>query len=175
MAGWSEFYAAVVAAAAALMGLLFVAVSINAVESVGEAQESSRHLAEQALQNYLTVLVVSLLALFPDMTLHTLGAVTLGVTAVSVAVLVFRLARAAMRAAGGTNRTESLRRLGASFLAFGMLLYAAQRMSVGDDDHRDLFASALVVLLASGTMMAWELLLRVARAKKAEQAGDSEP
>ncbi len=35
MPGWSDFYAALATAAAALLGLLFVAVSVSAAESVG--------------------------------------------------------------------------------------------------------------------------------------------
>jgi len=56
MQAWSQFYAAMAGASAALLGLLFVVVSINAPAALGPEEAVSRRLAEQAFQNYLTVL-----------------------------------------------------------------------------------------------------------------------
>jgi hypothetical protein len=67
MQGWLGFYAVTAGAAATLMGLLFVVVSINGAAILGGGHHHSRRLAEQAFQNYVAVLVVSLLALFPDL------------------------------------------------------------------------------------------------------------
>jgi hypothetical protein len=50
-------------ASAALLRLLFVSISINAPATLGEGQDHSRRLAEQAFQNYLAVLMVAQLAL----------------------------------------------------------------------------------------------------------------
>ena len=66
MQAWSQFYAAIAAASAALLGLLFVVVSINAPAALGPEEAVSRRLTEQAFQNYLAVLMVALLALFAD-------------------------------------------------------------------------------------------------------------
>ena len=57
MQAWSQFYAAIAAASAALLGLLYVAVSINAAAALGPDQPVSQRLAEQAFQNYLAVLI----------------------------------------------------------------------------------------------------------------------
>ena len=56
-------YAVIGAVDATLMGLLFVALSMNAVVALSRGPEGSRRLAEQAFENYLAVLMVSLLAL----------------------------------------------------------------------------------------------------------------
>jgi hypothetical protein len=45
---WSGFYTVIAGAAATLLGLLFVAVSINATAILNEADGNSRRLAEQA-------------------------------------------------------------------------------------------------------------------------------
>lgn len=58
MQDWSGFYTAA-GAAATLLGLLFVAISIN-VESLAQGHENSRRLAEQGFHNYFAVLVVAL-------------------------------------------------------------------------------------------------------------------
>ena len=81
MQAWAEFYTATAAASAALLGLLFVVVSINAPAALGPEQAVSRRLTEQAFQNYLAVLMVSLLALFADIRTPVFGGVTLASTA----------------------------------------------------------------------------------------------
>jgi hypothetical protein len=67
---------------------------------------------------------------------------------------------------------ESLRRHVASLAAFAMLLYAASCMSLGDDTHRYLIASALIILLSSATFVSWALLLEVARTRRQEEHGE---
>jgi hypothetical protein len=70
---WVDFYTVSGAAAASLLGLLFVAVSINAAESLGPGAGNSGRFAEQAFQNYLATLIISLLSLMPEMPATILG------------------------------------------------------------------------------------------------------
>jgi hypothetical protein len=77
---WTQFYAAIGAASAALLGLLFVAVSIVSA-AFGPEEAVSRQLTEQAFQNYLAVMMVAFLALFPGIETTTFGMVTLITTA----------------------------------------------------------------------------------------------
>src|ERR1700761_179228 len=91
MQEWTQFYAIVGAAAATLLGLLFVTVSLNASAALGAGSDVSKHLAEQAFQNYLSALLVALLALFPGITPRTFGAVVLSAAALSTAWVVARL------------------------------------------------------------------------------------
>src|ERR1700733_12677662 len=94
MQAWSEFYAVIGGAAAALLGLLFVVVSMNAAATLGAGRGSSKRLAEQAFQNYLAVMMVSLLALYPQMSPHTFGAITLCVIALWAVWVLVRLYQA---------------------------------------------------------------------------------
>src|SRR5580704_15545681 len=95
MQAWFDFYAVIGAAAATLTGLLFVAMSMNAAAALGAGPHGSRRLAEQAFENYLAVLMVSLLALFPDMTLLIFGRITLIVTSTWALWVLVRLYQAA--------------------------------------------------------------------------------
>src|SRR5271156_181174 len=129
MQTWFEFYAVIGAAAATLTGLLFVAMSMNAAAALSTGPHGSRRLAEQAFQNYLAVLMVSLLALFPDMKLTTFSYVTLSVTALWVVGVLVRLYLTLVRPSNQGSRLFELRRHLSSLIGFGMLIAAAFRMA----------------------------------------------
>ncbi|HKN30852.1 MAG TPA: hypothetical protein VJY34_24455 [Roseiarcus sp.] len=171
MQTWFGFYAVIAGAAATLTGLLFVAVSVNVAAILGDAQGNSRRLAEQAFQNYLAVLLVSLLALFPSMTLAELGFVTLCVTAAWTIWVQVRAYLALTRPNPGGSRLHSLRRHSASLIGFGMLTFAALRMAWNVGDSRNLFAVATIILLFSAAAVSWELLIKISKAKEGGPSG----
>jgi hypothetical protein len=162
MQGWAQFYAVVAAVAATLMGLLFVAVSVHARQSIGPSQDTSRRLSEQALQNYLTTVLISMVALIPDGSIRSFGIATVCMTTAAAILTVVRLAMLLRRPDEKIGRWRSIRRYSTSFLAYTMLIYSAVRMSFGDSDHRTMVAISLLVLLSSATMVSWSLLLRIA-------------
>ncbi|HEY2446695.1 MAG TPA: hypothetical protein VGI20_13250 [Rhizomicrobium sp.] len=166
MQAWSEFYAVIGSAATTLLGLLFVAVSINATAILNEAHGNSQRLAEQAFQNFLAVMLVSLFALFPSLSISEFSFVTLGVTGISAFWVLVRLYLALVKPHEAGLRRQSLRRLATSLVGFGMMIFAALRMALNLDDSRNLLAASTVVLLISATAVSWELLLRIARVKQ---------
>jgi hypothetical protein len=167
MQPWFEFYAVIGGAAAALLGLLFVTISINAAATLGVGHENSRRLAEQAFQNYLFVVLISLLALFPDMTAPTFGLVILCVTALRIVWMFGRLYLTVTRPTDNESRLHAFRRHLLSLVGFAMLTVAAARMALNDGDNRNLFAIATITLLFSATEVSWILLLRLGRANHA--------
>jgi hypothetical protein len=171
MQTWLGFYAVVAGASATLLGLLFVAVSVNVAAILGDAQGNSRRLAEQAFQNYVAVLLVSLLAMFPSMTLSELGVVTLCVTAAWAVWVLVRAYLTLTRPYPRGSRLHSLRRQTSSVIGFGMLIFAAVRMALNIGDSRNLFAVATIILLLSATAVSWELLIRIGEAKEGGPSG----
>jgi hypothetical protein len=167
MQTWSGFYSVIGAVAATLTGLLFVAVSMNVVAIFDRAHGHSRRLAEQAFQNYLAVLLVSLLALFPSMSLAELGFVTLCVTATWAVWVLVRLYLSISRRDKAEAPWRSMRRHISSLVGFGMLVFAASRMALNVGDSRNLFAIATIVLLFSAAQVSWELLIRIGELKQA--------
>jgi hypothetical protein len=166
MQGWLQFYAVAGGASATLLGLLFVAVSINAPASLGDGQESSRRMAEQAFQNYITVILVSLLALYPDISIPTYGRVVVTLSALSAGWAMVRLYLSLAKPTGEESRLAQFRRQATSLIGFAMLLYAAVRMAMGDNDIHDLFAASTMVLVAAAAVVSWELLLRMAKTER---------
>ena len=167
MQAWSGFFATIATAAAALLGLLFVAISINA-ESLGPGHEDSRRLAEQGFQNYFVVLIVSLVAIFPDMPVDTLGTVAISATIVGGILVLVRFVQSLRDARQTDGRVSSVRRHAVSVLGFAMLIYSAFRMRAGDPggDVPYVFASSLIVLVSSATLASWELLLRISHFRR---------
>jgi hypothetical protein len=71
--------------------------------------QNSRLLAEQAFQNYLIVMLVSLLSLFPSLSLTELGYSTLSLTALRAGFAAVRTYRTAMQPYGEGSRLQALR------------------------------------------------------------------
>ncbi|MDR3511142.1 MAG: hypothetical protein P4L73_05890 [Caulobacteraceae bacterium] len=168
MQTWFNFYAVIGAVAATLTGLLFVALSMNAAAALGRGSTGSRRLAEQAFENYLAVLMVALLALFPDMTLPSFGRVTLLVTGGWTVWVVVRAYQAAAERSAHETRLAAFRQHLATMIGFGLLIYSAVGMALVGKDTRDTLAAASIVLLFSATEKAWKLLNRIAAAERAD-------
>ena len=164
MQAWAGFYTAVAAAAAAMLGLLFVAVSVNAATL---EDLPSRRLTEQAFQNYLAVLMVSLLALFPDMTVPTFGFVTLLATAGWAVWVLVRFYQTLTMRRDAASWRHSVRRHISSLCGFAMMLVSAARMALHEGKAFDWFAASTLVLLFSATTVAWEMLRALAERKAA--------
>jgi hypothetical protein len=133
MQEWSQLYSVTGGSAATLLGLLFVA-----------------------------VMLVSLLAIFPSLSVSELGYGTLGVTALRGLWALVRPYWAATKPYEAGSRLQSLRQQLSSLAGFALLIYAAARMALGLGDNRTMFAIATVALLVSATTVAWRLLLRIA-------------
>jgi uncharacterized membrane protein len=165
MQAWGALYSVTAGAAATMLGLLFVAVSILGGAS-GGMHKNSRIIAEQSFSNYLVVILISALALFPSLTPIQLGITALGLTAVRMIWAAIRMYAAAMEPfVEGSSRWKSLRRQLPSLVGFALIIIAAGRLVLGYGDPRTEFAAGVVMLLFAATSMAWELLLRISAAK----------
>jgi hypothetical protein len=168
MQAWSTFFAVISGAAATMTGLLFVAMSMNAAVALSRGPRGSRRLTEQAFENYLAVLMVSLLALIPGMSLPTFGRTALAVTASWTLWVLVRFYQAAAEPSVHESRLSAIRHHLSTLIGFGMLVYSAGRMAFGGPDMHDIVASAMIVLLFSATAKAWGLLDRIATAARAD-------
>lgn len=159
---WAQFYAAIGTASAALLGLLFVAVSIKLSAALGPDEAVSRRLTEQAFQNYLAVMMVAFLALFPGIETTTFGMVTLITTAAWSIWVVIRFFQTITQRLERRSWVYFVRRHVSSLIGFGILLVSAFRMALNWGTSYNLLAAATLVLLFSATTVSWELLRRIA-------------
>src|SRR4029077_3325685 len=82
-AGWHDFYVTMGTASASLIGLLFVALSLNLDSIIGDSRDDLRAFAEQAFSSFSTVLLIAVFFLIPQGSAGFLGAlyVVLGLIA----------------------------------------------------------------------------------------------
>ncbi len=167
MQTWTTFYEMIGGAAATLLGLLFVSVSLNAEAILGPAHKHSKRLAEQAFQNYMCVLLVSLLVCFPGMHPDSLGYSVLWTTGIWGIWVVSRMYLVFAEPLAGETRLRALRRYLPTAMGFAALIYGGVLLLRGHGDYTDFIAIGAILLLIAATVVSWELLIRIAEQRYA--------
>jgi steroid 5-alpha reductase family enzyme len=169
---WHDYFGMLGAAAATLLGLLFVSVSINAEVILGPTHKHSMHLAEQAFHNYIAAVIVSLVAFFPGISNTSLGLTILFLSGLYSVRLLMRFYKA-MRAPGAADsRIEAVRRYGSTLGGFVLLAVGGTQMAL-DNQLQPIIAMGGLVLIVSATAISWELLVRVAQTRFGAGENDS--
>ena len=162
MQGWRDFYGLVGQTAATLLGLLFVSVSINAETILGESHRHSRRLAEQAFQNYLCVVAVSILDFFPHIDRFAYAQSVLWVSGIWGGWALARTAQAFLNPPPDQPLVLRLRRYVPSVAGYGLLLYACIVTLQNGTDQSMYAATAILLLMLSATIVSWDLLIQMA-------------
>jgi len=158
---WHDFYMLLGTASAALVALLFVAVSIGASFLTAERSTATRTFMSPVVFHFSTLLLVSLVALVPS---HTALSLAIGIVLVAVAglgyttVVLVGLARASVR--------DIADRFGYGILPLAayLAMLAAAGLAVSSDAlGGDVLAAAVLLLLAVNIRNAWDLMLSFAR------------
>jgi hypothetical protein len=165
IASWTNVFLAEAGASAALLGLLFVGVSIN-LGAISLAERADlRAKAEQAFSNLLYVLAISLILLGPDSDsvgdAFALGAIALvGLVRVARNILTVRRLNQPL-----VNRA-TLRRFGWTVAADLLVGYAALRFWMAADAKAMFFVMvATLVLLIGAADTSWEMLVEVSQSE----------
>ena len=171
MGAWQTFAGIAGAAAGALVGLLFVAVSIR-VDAIA-ASRALRDRAAQTLVLFGTVLFVALFLAIPDQTYEALGGELLALAVVTSAMLVYlnRRAHGALnRPAQGDPKAEpdSTTRLAvllhtavSNTITLVLLAVAALLLVFGLHAGLYVLVAPVIVAFAGGVVSAWLLLTRL--------------
>jgi len=158
---WHDFYMLLGTASAALVALLFVAVSIGASFLTPERSVATRTFMSPVVFHFSTLLLISLIAIVPS---HTALSLAIGITLVAVAGLAYTtvvlvgLARASV--------SDIADRFGYGFCplaAYLAMLAAASLVISRAALAADILAAALLLLLAVSIRNAWDLMLAFAR------------
>ena len=163
---WHDFYLTAGAAAAALIGLLFVGVSINLDEFTADEGTGIRLLAEQAFSNFVWVLLIALFVLGPDQ-----DSVSLAIELAIVGGL--GTVRVLQRVAAFRRRTDrflgsfyAIRRLGLPGAASIGLIAVAALLASNPISSFYWLLGVVLVYLTSAADSAWDLLVEVGRERR---------
>jgi hypothetical protein len=164
---WHDFYLLAGTAAATLLGLLFVALSMHLELVVREDAVHLRVLAREAFYSFMFVLLLSLILLIPDTHPRPMGVELAGMGAMRLVLLVIGQRTSAASVGHGFNRRQVRRRILPAIVAAGMLIASGVMISrrTDVDDGLMFIVMTCAVLLATATASAWDLIMRVGEAK----------
>ena len=166
LAEWHEFYALLGTAAAALVALLFVAVSI-ATDVLTPEPESRRNTAtymSPVVFHYANILFLSLIAMIPTQTWESFGIViavaSIGSFGYSLLVMV-RVHRNSI-----SDLSDRLGYGAVPMLCYATGLISSWLMLKEQPAGLDLLAAAALALLVTNIRNAWDLMISLARRVK---------
>lgn len=155
---WHDFYVLVGTAAATLVALLFVAISLGAGFLSAERTAPTRAFFSPIIVHFTAILMASALALAPE---HIGSVVSVVIAAIAIVGLPISLFSTVQLL---RNRWTSYLQ---DYLCYGMLpaicyavlLIAAWMIFIDNDAALDVLAAALLCLLAINIRNAWDLTL----------------
>jgi hypothetical protein len=155
---WHDFYLLIGTAAATLVALLFVAISVGAGFLSPERAAPTRAFISPVVLHFTAVLVVSALALAPEHTGVVVSMAIAACAAIGFAVSVFSTVQ--MLRYRWTNFVQDYLAYGIlPAVCYGALLVTAWMILMSNDAALDLLAAALLFLLAVNIRNAWDLTL----------------
>ncbi|TMF73363.1 MAG: hypothetical protein E6I18_15925 [Chloroflexi bacterium] len=159
---WHDFNVALVTAAAGLLGLLFVALSIHIRALNDQRNAELRSVARTVFLGYVVALAFGFLALLPQ-SLTAFGAELIGLNV--AALLPFAAAaRSGLRATGvGYDRRVTMGQFAAGFVLIAISLTGAIGVTAGETWAIYLSAAIAILSLVWGVFNTWELIFRMQR------------
>jgi hypothetical protein len=157
---WSDFAVAVVGAAAALTGLLFVAVSVNIERILAAATLTGR--SGSTLILFVIPLVVGIVVLVPDQRPTALGIEIIAAGVAAGAGLLW-INRPANRGPAEPRSSWLLLRFGTSIFISACLMVSGVSVLVGAGGALYWIAPAVVAAFLGGLMTVWILLVEIRR------------
>lgn len=157
---WHDFNVALVTAAAGLLGLLFVALSIHIRALAAPRNAELRSVARTVFLGYVVALAIGFLALLPQ-TLLALG-IELMVLVLLAVVPFGTAARSGLRATGvGYDRRVTVIQFVLGFALFAIGVIGSIGVAVGESWALYVTAGVAIVSLLWGVFNTWELLFRI--------------
>jgi hypothetical protein len=158
VSGWTDFAVVVGAGTAALLGLLFVAVSIR-IETIAKSAEL-RNRAAQTMSLFVTGLLVALLLAVPGQREWALGVeyLVLALVVIGVGLMLNRWA-GGHRAGGAIAR--HLESINPTHVTCSLLVVSAVILILGHKNGLYLLVPALIAVLVGGVVNAWLILVRL--------------
>lgn len=167
VASWQNFYMLVGAAAATLIGLMFVAVTFGSSLVTAQTSASARAFLDPTFTHFVQVLLTACLVTIPTMGPALLGVLLLVISTLRIGSLgrIQRHMRAAQRAHNDLELSDWMTGIVIPLLAFLLLGAAGAAFLAGYAVAFDALAIVTVAILLNGLFGAWELMVWMAVAR----------
>jgi hypothetical protein len=159
--GWHDFYLLVGTAAATLVGLLFVSLSLNVDVITRKANADLRALAAQTFAGFLNVVMLAVLFLIPRQVPLGLGLPLLGISGYGLYETVGRLLKTRRARSHGWGWGGIARRFVFPALCFVALTIIAVSVLLGQTGGLYWLVPVMILLIVAASRNAWDLLLRL--------------
>jgi hypothetical protein len=157
--GWHDFYMMIGTAAATLMGLLFVSLSLNADVITRKENADLRALAAHTFGSFMSVLMFAVLFLIPSQVPPGLGLPLLGVGAYGLYNTISHLLETRRKPPRIWARGGIARRFAIPLLCFGALMVIAVSVLLGETGGLYWLVPVMILLILAAGRNAWDLLL----------------
>jgi hypothetical protein len=159
--GWHDFYLMIGAAAATLVGLLFVSLSLN-VDAITRPENADlRMLAAQTFTSFICVVAFSVLFLIPDQGPPGLGLPLLGIGLYGLYRTVRESLETRRKRPRAWGRGGVARRFVVPILCFVTLVVIAVSVLLGQTYGLYWLVPVMILLIVTASSNAWQLLLRL--------------
>lgn len=159
---WSGFFSALAQVSGGLVGLVFVALTLNPQKLGAGGDPMLGELARVTFSDFLALLFVSLVLLVPHTTASSVGATILGIGALGVLRIARSLVRLRSHLRPGTGRWHIAQRFVLSVLGYCFLVAVGAALLAAKPDF-DVVGSflflAVATLLLSASRSAWLLVI----------------
>jgi len=166
---WQVFYATIATASATLIGLLFVAMSLNLGMFSSTENIGLKRLASQTLMNFLYAIIFALIFLIPRQSPIGLGVPLMCNGIVGLIRTVSHLHTLLSNIPQGISRKDTFVRAAMALVAFLVLIIVSFLVMVyANTDSLYWLVAPMILLLMSASANTWSLLIGVheASAKK---------
>ncbi|MGO4102309.1 hypothetical protein AB4Y63_00015 [Leifsonia sp. YAF41] len=158
-AGWHEFYVALAGAAAALAGLVMVAISVNIKEIIAGPTLPAR--AGAAVGSLVLIVVIAAVGLIPGQTSTALGIEILLGTLVASALHLMSL-RHVVRV-GASSRANRIARIPLTLAQLLPLLIGSALLIAGAPVGLGWIAAGMLLTIIGSMLDAWVLMVEIRR------------
>jgi hypothetical protein len=162
---WHDFYHVIGDASAALIGLLFVSISINADVIIKKINKDLLLLAGEIFMSYFCVFMYSIIFVIPDQGPVGLGLPMLGINLLFLGITIYRIR-------GIRNKQSKSLLIGGILHAFLVpaicficIIVISISLLFGETRGLYWFVPVIIILLLHSSINAWNLLLKLRKTK----------
>lgn len=155
---WQNFYTLTGTAAATVMGLLFVSMSLNPSMMNAANRNHTRAWAGQTMNNLVSLLLLALLCMLPDLDIPAFALGLLALGGEGIIRGLYRLKFAISVSGEQWALHHVLMRLVLPLAAYAIMILVGIDVLRGDAKAVDHLVWAVFLMVAGGAMTAWALL-----------------